>query len=164
MRSAGWVAASYLLAVWMAWAQTGKHAFTVDDWAALHSASSVAVAPDGATILWKASWGGEKGPTHQEWRLIGADGTNPRNVGSSRALHSVRLHERRRVALWFLSGQQPSTTGCVPAGGNQEEHAIAFGGASCRHPIGAPIARWIALRHIGQPHAARRSVRRPYSG
>ncbi len=64
----------------MAWGQTGKHPFTVDDWAALHSASSVALAPDGATILLKVSWGGEKGPTNQEWRLIGADGTNSRKL------------------------------------------------------------------------------------
>ncbi len=61
-------------------AQTGKHAFTADDWAALHSASAVAVSPNGATILWKASWGGEKGPSNEEWRLIATDGTNSRKL------------------------------------------------------------------------------------
>src|ERR1700685_4669158 len=61
-------------------AQTGKHPFTAGEWAALHSASAVAVAPDGVTILWKATWGSEKGPNIDEWRLIATDGTNPRKL------------------------------------------------------------------------------------
>jgi dipeptidyl aminopeptidase/acylaminoacyl peptidase len=80
MRFLACVAAGCLFAVSIASAQTGKHAFTADDWAALHSATAVAVAPSGATILLKASWGGEKGPSNEEWRLIGTDGTNPRKL------------------------------------------------------------------------------------
>jgi dipeptidyl aminopeptidase/acylaminoacyl peptidase len=69
-----------LLALSLISAQTGKHPFSADDWAALHSASAVAVAPDGATILLKVSWGGDKGPTNEEWRLVQVDGTNPRKL------------------------------------------------------------------------------------
>lgn len=61
-------------------AQTDKHPFTADVWAALRSVSAVAVAPDGATILCKATWGGDKGPDNKEWRLIDASGTNPHKL------------------------------------------------------------------------------------
>ena len=55
-----------------------KHPFTADDWAALHSAVSVAVAPDGKTILYLVEYGAAKGPSKQDWHLISADGTNDR--------------------------------------------------------------------------------------
>jgi len=80
MRFQACVTAGCLFIVSVASPQTGKHAFTADDWAALHSAAAVAVAPNGTTILWKASWGGEKGPTNEEWRLIATDGTNARKL------------------------------------------------------------------------------------
>jgi dipeptidyl aminopeptidase/acylaminoacyl peptidase len=85
MRCLHCVAAGYLLAISMTSAQvtpaqTGKHPFSADDWAALHSSSAAAVAPNGATILLKVTWGGEKGPSNEEWRLIGTDGTNPRKL------------------------------------------------------------------------------------
>jgi dipeptidyl aminopeptidase/acylaminoacyl peptidase len=78
-------AAGFLLAVSIASAQTppaqpAKHPFAADDWAALHSASAVSVAPDGATILSEVTWGPEKGPSNEEWRLIGTDGSNPRKL------------------------------------------------------------------------------------
>jgi dipeptidyl aminopeptidase/acylaminoacyl peptidase len=57
-----------------------KHPFSVDDWAALRSARPIVVAPDGATILYRVDFGGAKGPTNQEWRLIDADGTNARKL------------------------------------------------------------------------------------
>jgi dipeptidyl aminopeptidase/acylaminoacyl peptidase len=53
-----------------------KHPFTPTDWAALHSAGVSAVSPDG-TILYQVSFGGEKGPTHQEWWTIAPDGSHP---------------------------------------------------------------------------------------
>jgi dipeptidyl aminopeptidase/acylaminoacyl peptidase len=78
-------AAGCLLAISIAFGQTpstqtGKHPFTASGWASLHSASAVAVAPDGAAILWKATSAGEKGPDVDEWRLIAQDGTNPRQL------------------------------------------------------------------------------------
>src|SRR5580658_4067255 len=73
-------AAGLLLALSIASAQTDRHPFSADDWAALRSASVVAVSPDGATILSKTSWGSEKGTGNREWRLIATDGTNPRKL------------------------------------------------------------------------------------
>jgi len=57
-----------------------KHPFGTEDMAALHSARPVAVSPDGETILYEVSFGGAKGPTNREWRLIAADGTKERKL------------------------------------------------------------------------------------
>lgn len=57
-----------------------KHAFGVDDWPALHRASTVAVAPDGNTILYHVDYGQTKGPDKQDWKLISADGSNSRTL------------------------------------------------------------------------------------
>ncbi len=57
-------------------AAQSKAPFTAKDWAGLHSAGALAVAADGA-ILYRVSYGGEKGPTRTEWWTIGSDGANP---------------------------------------------------------------------------------------
>ncbi len=56
-------------------AAQAKAPFTAKDWSGLHSASAIAVAPDGA-ILYRVSYGADKGPTHNEWWTIGADGAH----------------------------------------------------------------------------------------
>jgi len=57
-----------------------KHPFGTEDMAALRSARPVAVSPDGETILFEVSFGGLKGRTNREWRLIAADGLNERKL------------------------------------------------------------------------------------
>jgi len=57
-----------------------KHPFGPEDWANLHSAQPVAVAPDGKTILCRVDFGAAKGPTQHEWKLIEADGSNLRTL------------------------------------------------------------------------------------
>ena len=52
-----------------------KHPFGFDDWAALRSAQPVAVAPDGKTILYEVTFGGQKGTTNTEWRIIDPSGS-----------------------------------------------------------------------------------------
>ena len=74
----GWVL--FLSALVSASGQNAKHAFSSDDWAALHSASPAAISPDGSTILCHVVWGGEKGQNQEEWRLIARDGSNPRKL------------------------------------------------------------------------------------
>ncbi len=56
-----------------------KHPFTAKDWAALHSAATLAVSPDG-TILYLVTFGGEKGPTHREWWTVSPDGAHPHKL------------------------------------------------------------------------------------
>ncbi len=57
-----------------------KHPFGVDDWAALRHAHAIAVAPDGATILYRVDFGAAKGRDQQEWKLIAVDGSNSRTL------------------------------------------------------------------------------------
>lgn len=51
------------------------HPFSVEDYAALRSATPVAVAPDGRTLLYRVDFGAAKGPTRHEWKLTSADGS-----------------------------------------------------------------------------------------
>jgi dipeptidyl aminopeptidase/acylaminoacyl peptidase len=57
-----------------------KHPFTFDDYAALRSASPLAVAPDGKTMLCRIDFGAARGATRHEWKLVGADGGTPRAI------------------------------------------------------------------------------------
>jgi dipeptidyl aminopeptidase/acylaminoacyl peptidase len=53
-----------------------KGPFTAKSWSALHSASAIAVSPDGA-ILYTVTYGADHGPTHREWWTIAPDGSHP---------------------------------------------------------------------------------------
>jgi len=57
-----------------------KHPFGPDDWARLHGAHPIAVAPDGSTILYRLEFGATKGETNRRWKLIAADGSNAREL------------------------------------------------------------------------------------
>ena len=57
-----------------------KHPFEPPDWASLHSAQPIAVAPDGNTILSRVDFGAARGRTQHEWKLIAADGSHPRTL------------------------------------------------------------------------------------
>ncbi len=54
--------------------QSARHPFTFDDAADMHSASAVAVSPDGKNILYRVGFGAAKGPDKVEWNLIAATG------------------------------------------------------------------------------------------
>ena len=121
--ASGWLLAMFTASGQTPSAQTGKHPFTAVDWAALHSASAAAVAPDGATILWKATWGGPKGPSIDEWRLIAADGTNQRKLDlpehftpygftkDGAALYgSYEVNKLPQFAVFPLAGIRKTTT------------------------------------------------------
>ena len=64
-----------------AFAQGGAaplHPYSIDDFASLRSATPVAVAPDGRTVLYRVDSGGAKGPTRHEWRISSIDGSSNR--------------------------------------------------------------------------------------
>ncbi|HEY6329296.1 MAG TPA: S9 family peptidase [Blastocatellia bacterium] len=109
-----------------AWAQSAKHAFTASDWVALHSASPVAISPDGATILCHVGWGADKGTGNQEWRLIGADGGNPRKLdfpehftpygfmpGAGSIYGGFEINKLTQLAVFEIAGLKSSSTPSV---------------------------------------------------
>ncbi|HKU27272.1 MAG TPA: hypothetical protein VJQ54_17500, partial [Candidatus Sulfotelmatobacter sp.] len=69
-----------LLAAAFCAAQAPRHSFTFDDAASLHSASALAVSPDGKTVLYAVRFGGHKGPTNTEWNLIPITGGESRHL------------------------------------------------------------------------------------
>ena len=66
--SLGWLAMAAAPAV-------ASHPYGVTDWQTLRSASPVAVAPDGTTVLYNVTAGQATGPTKTEWFTIHADGS-----------------------------------------------------------------------------------------
>jgi hypothetical protein len=70
--------------------QPAKHPFTANDWATLRSARAAAVSPDGM-ILYHVTFGGEKGPTHDEWWTIEADGSQAAKLEVSDAFSPMGL-------------------------------------------------------------------------
>jgi dipeptidyl aminopeptidase/acylaminoacyl peptidase len=57
-----------------------KSPFGLEEYSALRSARALAVSPDGKTVLFVASFVGEKGKTKREWRLIDITGENNRKL------------------------------------------------------------------------------------
>jgi dipeptidyl aminopeptidase/acylaminoacyl peptidase len=74
------IVAFLLLAGMAASAQSSKHPFTVDDSATLRHAFSVAVSPDGATVLYRVSFGSSKGPDTEQWQTVPVSGGEPRHL------------------------------------------------------------------------------------
>jgi dipeptidyl aminopeptidase/acylaminoacyl peptidase len=64
----------------VSWGQSSRHPFTFDDAANLHSAQSVAVSPDGKSVLYQVRFGSAKGPDKTEWRVIGTSGGESRHL------------------------------------------------------------------------------------
>jgi dipeptidyl aminopeptidase/acylaminoacyl peptidase len=57
--------------------------FGIDEFGALRSARTVAVSPDGKSILYDIGSWGEKGPQKHEWRLVDIDGSGDRKLDLS---------------------------------------------------------------------------------
>ncbi len=72
------LALATLLLTLPAFAQNQRHAFTFEDAASLHSATSIAVSPDGKDILYRVRFGGAKGPDKTEWHMIPVAGGDAR--------------------------------------------------------------------------------------
>ncbi|MGC2110705.1 MAG: S9 family peptidase [Candidatus Korobacteraceae bacterium] len=78
MRNAVFASLVMLAVAMSAPAQSARHPFTFEYGATMRHAEVVAVSPDGKTILYRVSFGGPKGPSNKEWRLIGASGGDAR--------------------------------------------------------------------------------------
>ena len=79
MRSLALAAVAFATSIFCS-AQNSSHPFTIDDAASLHSASPVAVSPDGKSILYRVRYGGAKGPDSTEWHMIAPTGGDSRRL------------------------------------------------------------------------------------
>ncbi|MGH9728048.1 MAG: prolyl oligopeptidase family serine peptidase [Candidatus Acidiferrales bacterium] len=112
-----------------------KHAFGFDDWSALRSAQPVAVAPDGKTILYQVTFGGQKGTTNTEWRIIGASGSQseklnlpkeftPRGFTKDGSHLYGTLAEKKKPAQFAIAGVKhgkPKSITSLPGGVHDAE-------------------------------------------
>jgi dipeptidyl aminopeptidase/acylaminoacyl peptidase len=102
-----------------------RHPFTADDAATLRHAQSVAVSPDGKTILYKVVFGGPKGPDQTEWKLIASSGSATQNLtipdkfkpsgftGDGKALYGI--HEVNKMPQLATFQLAPSGTPAAAA-------------------------------------------------
>jgi hypothetical protein len=113
-----------LLMLATALGQPAKHPFTANDWATLRSAKAAAVSPDGL-ILYHVTFGGEKGPTRDEWWTIAADGSQPAKLEVSddfsplgftadggKLYGAWKVNKQRQLAIFPLHDHKASS---VPA-------------------------------------------------
>ncbi len=57
-----------------------KHEYNLDDRDATRSASTIAISPDGKTVLYQVSFNGAKGPIKHEWHVINTSGDGDRKL------------------------------------------------------------------------------------
>src|ERR1700756_1601368 len=107
----GWLGVAFLVAG-AAGAQqptvaAAKHPFGGKDWSVLHSPNAAAVSPDG-TILYRVTFGGDKGPTHTEWWTIGADGSQAAKLDLQEDFSPMgfTIDGRSLYGGWKIKGQQ----------------------------------------------------------
>ena len=107
-------------------AQTARHPFSFDDMVALHSASAVAVSPDGNSVLYRVSFGAAKGKTNEEWYLVPTAGGESRHLtipeqftalgftSDGKALYGM-LEMSKRMQLATLPLAMPDTPAAAAA-------------------------------------------------
>jgi dipeptidyl aminopeptidase/acylaminoacyl peptidase len=126
-----WLGITLLMTV-TASGQPAKHPFTANDWAALRDARAAAVSSDGV-ILYHVTFGGEKGPTHDEWWTIAADGSQAAKLEVSddftpmgftadggKLYGAWKVNKQRQLAMFPLHDHKaatvPSTVVLLPRG------------------------------------------------
>lgn len=103
-----------------------KHPFGIDDYSALHSASAVAISPDGQTILYSIAYDGTKGPTKREWHLIDFSGQNDRKLELPESFHPSNF-TKDGTALWgTYEVDKKGQLGIIPIGGTKPTQIIGL--------------------------------------
>ncbi len=103
-----------------------KHPFGIDDAAALHSARSLAVSPDGRTVLYVVRVQGNKGPARQEWHLVGTGGENDRKLDLSDTFRPAGFTADGAALFGSYRVDKQSQLGIVPLGAAKPTRIIAL--------------------------------------
>jgi dipeptidyl aminopeptidase/acylaminoacyl peptidase len=155
-----------LLMAGTALGQPAKHPFTANDWAALRSATAAAVSVDG-TILYHVTFGGEKGPTHNEWWTIAADGSQAAKLEISddfspmgfmadggKLYGAWKVNKQRQLAIFPLQDHKastvPSTVVLLPRGIESAE-ASPDGKRFAIVADPRPVDGLEDVRHVAEP-------------
>jgi dipeptidyl aminopeptidase/acylaminoacyl peptidase len=107
-------------------AAADKHAFGLDDYSALRRARAIAVSPDGKTVLYQASYDGNKGPTKHEWHLIDATGENARKLDLPESFEPSGFTKDGAAIYGAYEVDKKGQLGIVPIAGGKPIQIIAL--------------------------------------
>jgi dipeptidyl aminopeptidase/acylaminoacyl peptidase len=122
-----------------------KHPFGIVDMCTLKSARAVAIAPDGATILYVMEFGGLKGPSNREWRLIDADGSNDRNLSLPEHFSPLGFMKDKDSLYGMLEVERKNQLAIVPLATNKPTVIIALKGGISSAAISPDGSRFALL-------------------
>ena len=133
-----------------------RHPFTADDWAAMPSASAVAVSPDGSEILYVVTVGASTGPSSRRWHLEQTGRQRRSRARAAGRVFARRVHEGRRVALRHVRSESRAAARGVPARGpRSRQDAVDDGDAAVGDQRGEAVAGRVEVPDRRVPAAAR---------
>ena len=103
-----------------------KHPFGLDDYSALRRARALAVSPDGKTVLYVASYDGDKGPTKREWHLIDATGENARKLEFPESFEPAGFTRDGKGLYGAYEVDHKGQLGIIPLGGGKPTQIISL--------------------------------------
>jgi dipeptidyl aminopeptidase/acylaminoacyl peptidase len=103
-----------------------KHPFGLDDYSALRRARALAVSPDGKTVLYVASYDGDKGPTKREWHLIDVGGENARKLELPESFEPAGFTRDGNGLYGTYEVDHKSQLGIIPLSGGKPTQIIAL--------------------------------------
>ncbi len=135
-----------------------KHPFGIDDYSALRRARSVAVSPDGKSVLFQVSFDGDKGPTKHEWHLIEVSGENDRKLELPETFEPAGFTKEGAALYGTFEVERRGQLGIVPLAGHQPTQIIALPNG-IRGAVISPDGTKFALIGDPRPKDSLRDVR-----
>lgn len=103
-----------------------KTVFGVDAYSAVRRARAVAVSPDGKTVLFVASFEGEKGPTKREWHTIATTGENNRKLELPESFEPAGFTKDGESLYGTYEVEKKAQLGVVPLASGRPTQIIAL--------------------------------------
>jgi dipeptidyl aminopeptidase/acylaminoacyl peptidase len=103
-----------------------KTVFGIDEYSALRRGRALAVSPDGKTVLFVASFDGDKGPTKREWHTIDTSGANNRKLELPESFEPAGFTRDGASLYGTYEVDKKPQLGIVPLGSGRPTQIIAL--------------------------------------
>jgi dipeptidyl aminopeptidase/acylaminoacyl peptidase len=143
-----------------------KVPFGLDEYSALRNARALAVSPDGKTVLFVASFVGDKGKVKREWHTVDASGDNNRKLDLPESFEPIgytkdggslygtyEVDKKGQLGILPLSPGRPTQIIALPNG----IHAVAISPDGARFALTAdprPLDPLAEVRHVAENDVA----------